>query len=87
MAGPTPFGYFPPSRVDFNIAGIDPVTVDGDTLILKVTKVGGDRVGLIFIHELNRGHSWIVIPEIVTLNIKIVTLNLFQGLLQLKMRC
>ena len=62
MAGWTPFGYMGPGKKEFTIEGIDPNSAIGDTLILKVRKTGGDRVGLIFIHELHDGHSWIRIP-------------------------
>jgi hypothetical protein len=66
MAGWTPLGYLGPSRKEFTVEGIDPVSSFGDTLILKVRKTSGDRAGLIFIHELDDGNSWIKIPFIVT---------------------
>ncbi|MBD3340060.1 MAG: PQQ-binding-like beta-propeller repeat protein, partial [Candidatus Lokiarchaeota archaeon] len=59
MAGYTPIGYQTPSQKWFNLSGKDPNSVEGDTLIFKVTKVGGDRAGLIFTRELNMGHSYI----------------------------
>ena len=65
MAGWTPFGYWGPGKKEFTVEGIDPNSTIGDTLILKVTKTGGDRVGLIFIHELNDGHSYIILPGII----------------------
>jgi hypothetical protein len=73
MAGSTPLGYMPPSREEFTITGEDANTVFGDTLIFTVTKIGGDRVGLIFIQELNEGYSWIEIGEIVNPGTLIMT--------------
>lgn len=66
MAGSTPLGYYYPSRKGFDITEIDPASIDGDTLIFNVTKVGGDRIGMIFIQELDKGHSTIIIPELNT---------------------
>ena len=40
------------------------VTAEEDILKLRVRKIGGDRVGLIFIRESSRGQSWITIPGI-----------------------
>jgi hypothetical protein len=66
-AGPfPPIGYISPARQEFTIIGIDPNSASGDTLIFQVTRVGGDRVGLIFIRELDKGHSTITIPEMTT---------------------
>ncbi|HEX9974361.1 MAG TPA: FlgD immunoglobulin-like domain containing protein [bacterium] len=66
MAGQTPFGYTAPSRKSFTVTGIDPDVAVGDTLLLRISKIGGDRMGMIFTQELNRGHSYITIPHTAT---------------------
>jgi len=60
-----------PQRKEFNLTGLDPVSLSGDTLIFRITKVGGEHTGYIYPQEkgpLNTEtrHSWITIPHIVT---------------------
>lgn len=66
MAGPVSFWpyYMGPSRITQQFTGIDPDAVSGDSLIFTVKQIGGDRMGMVFIREADRGHSYLEIPEI-----------------------
>lgn len=64
MAGAIPFYpyYMGPKSIINHLLCSNPDVVPGDSLIFAVNKVGGDRVGLVFIRESNKGHSFINVP-------------------------